>query len=208
MPIAIIDYGMGNLRSIYNAFEAINASPVVVHEPKMLEVADGIVLPGVGAFGVGMDHLRDQGWRDRLDLEVIKRKKPFLGICLGMQLIATYSMEHGRHEGLNWISGGVERLEKTSPDIRLPHVGWNDAVIRSGSRLLAGLGQKGCFYFVHSFGVKPDDDNVVSSTCNYGSSFAATIESGNIMATQFHPEKSHHSGLHVLRNFMQLVSTC
>ena len=208
MQIAVINYGMGNLSSIFNALKAVGASPIVVFEAEKLEDVDGIVLPGVGAFSEGMKHLKERGWIERLEVEVIERKKPFLGICLGMQLLATYSMEYGRHDGLNWIPGSVELLKKRSLEIRLPHVGWNDVSLKQGSVLYNGIGDFECFYFVHSFAFQPEESSVVTGTCEYGDEFVASIEKGNIMATQFHPEKSHHAGLAVMRNFIEAVYSC
>jgi imidazole glycerol-phosphate synthase subunit HisH len=147
MKVAIIDYGMGNLRSIYNAFKSVNASPVVIQSPELLSSADAIVLPGVGAFGQGMKHLISNRWKEHLEMYVLIHKKPFLGICLGMQLIASYSMEHGWHKGLNWIPGSVELLTKRTKDIRLPHIGWNDVGVKSESKLYKGFDNAGCFYF-------------------------------------------------------------
>ena len=190
---------MGNQRSIYNGFKAVGADPFIASTPSELKGAEAIVLPGVGAFGVGMQHLNEMGWREVMEKEVLEEKTPFLGICLGMQLLASHSMEHGKHEGLNWIHGSVKRMKLLQPSERLPHMGWNDVKIPEGSRLFDGMGGEGCFYFVHSFAFNLNDSSVLTSTCEHGESFTASVEIGNIMATQFHPEKSHHSGLAVDR---------
>jgi len=203
VKIAIIDYGMGNLRSVANAFEAIGATPEICDRPETIEGADRIVLPGVGAFGDGMESLRKRGWIETLEDEVRRKGKPFLGLCLGLQLLATAGEEHGAHSGLGWIPGKVERFPDNDPALRVPHIGWNDVVFSEGSRLFEGLGAGGVFYFVHSFVFRPDDPALVSGRCSYGIDFCASVEKDNIFATQFHPEKSQKKGLAVLKNFLK-----
>jgi len=200
--VTIIDYGMGNLQSVINAFMAVGAKVTVTDCPQDLYNADRIVLPGVGAFGDGMKNLRDRGWIEVLKNEVLVKKKQFLGICLGMQLLATTGTEHGRHTGFGWIPGTVEKF----PDCRLPvpHIGWNDVYFTNKNSLFAGLGDAQVFYFVHSYVLRPEDPSVISGKCTYGIDFAASIESDNIFATQFHPEKSHKAGLAVLKNFLNI----
>lgn len=206
--IAIIDYGMGNLRSVYNAFQAVDARPQIVNQPAQLRDARAVVLPGVGAFGNGMRNLRERGFLEALEVEICEKGMPFLGLCLGLQLLATKGFEHGENVGMNWISGTVEKI--TPPNgaglLRVPHIGWNDVRIAGGSNLYQGLGEVQSFYFVHSYVLRPDDASVVTGRCDYGGEFAASIESGNISATQFHPEKSHRSGLAVLRNWVGCLS--
>ena len=204
--IAIIDYGMGNLRSVANAFISLSATVSVARDPNDLAAADMIVLPGVGAFGDGMNNLRSRGWVGALDEEVRQKGKPFLGICLGMQLLATRGMEHGSHEGLNWISGTVERIACDDPSIRIPHIGWNDVLFTRNEKLYAGLGESQTFYFVHSYVLLPKDQSLTNGVTSYGVTFAASVETGNICATQFHPEKSHRAGLAVLKNFIEKFS--
>lgn len=204
--IGVINYGMGNLRSVVNAFTAVGAPVEIVHAPEDLRRTTHIVLPGVGSFGDGMSNLRSAGWVEALDEEVRRRGKPFLGICLGMQLLAGLGTEHGRFEGLGWIAGSALRLSTGEPPLRLPHIGWNDVRFVGRSRLYRGLGTTQAFYFVHSYALYPDDAAVVSGVCDYGTDFAASVEIGNIFATQFHPEKSHKAGLAVLRNFAELTS--
>ena len=198
--VGIIDYGMGNLKSVANACLALGAKANIVNTPEALSGEDCIILPGVGAFGDGMNNLRKQGWIDALEEEVRVKKKPFLGLCLGMQLLATTSSEHGEHQGFNWIKGIVERIPNLS--VRVPHIGWNEVRIVKKEGLYDGLGDKQSFYFVHSYMFKPEDFSVVSGICSHGMDFAASIEIGNIYATQFHPEKSHKIGLAVLKNFL------
>lgn len=201
MKIAIIDYGMGNLRSVENAFRALGYEAVVTQSPGDLRTADKIVLPGVGAFGDAMARLNGGGWTEVLHEEVRHRGKPFLGICLGMQVLATTGTEHGTCLGLNWIAGEVTRLPGEKANIRIPHIGWNDVRFVKESRLYRGLGTESTFYFVHSYALIPGDAGVISGVCDYGYEFAASLEKDNIQAIQFHPEKSHKSGLAVLKNF-------
>lgn len=203
--IAIIDYGMGNLRSVYNAFQAVGASARIATKPEELREAAGIVLPGVGAFGDGMRNLRDWGFAEELDAQVLRGGKPFLGLCLGLQLIATTGFEHGENPGLNWIPGTVERIgfPAGTEALRIPHIGWNEVRFTKKDGLYAGLGEAESYYFVHSYVLKPIDPAVVSGSCDYGGELVASVEWNNIAATQFHPEKSHKAGLALLRNWSQ-----
>ncbi|MEA3210629.1 MAG: imidazole glycerol-phosphate synthase subunit HisH [Chthoniobacter sp.] len=203
--IAIIDYGMGNLSSVHNAFDALDCPSTIAAQPAQLREAAGIVLPGVGAFGDGMRNLRERGFIEELEKQVRDGGKPFLGLCLGLQLLATRGFEHGENAGLNWIPGVVERLQ-LPPGLRVPHIGWNDVRFVKKDLLYTGLGEMHAFYFVHSFAFRPDDPRVVSGVCEYGGEFVASIEFENISATQFHPEKSHQHGLSVLRNWARKVA--
>ncbi len=202
--IAIIDYGMGNLRSVFNAFQAVGTEVEVVNNPARLKEASGIVLPGVGAFGDGIRNLRKAGFVDALNEQVLQARKPFLGICLGQQLLGTIGYEHGENPGLDWIPGAVERLSGVD-NVRLPHIGWNDVRFVKKDGLYKGLGDTQAFYFVHSFTLKCTKSGVASGLCHYGEDFLASIEDNNIYATQFHPEKSHKHGLAVLKNWAQIV---
>lgn len=201
--IAIVDYGTGNLRSVTNAFDTLGYQAQIVAKPEMLNTSSAIVLPGVGAFGDGMKHLHAAGWVDALTDQVIHKTKPFLGICLGMQLIAASGMEHGYNKGLNWVSGVVDRLPNKNTDLPIPHIGWNDVIFSKNSKLFANLGESQTFYFVHSYALTPDNANVISGQCEYGSKFAAAIEQDNIWAVQFHPEKSQKAGLKIFENFIK-----
>jgi len=201
--VGIIDYGMGNLTSVRNAFEASGADVSVLDRPDQLAGVSHVVLPGVGAFGDGMSNLRERGWVPAMEREVIQNKKPFLGICLGLQLLAGHSTEHGDHVGLGWIPGNVVRLPDLDGSLRIPHIGWNDALpVHLNSMYREGFSQPGVFYFVHSFHFVPDDPSVIDGWCEYGTRFAASISMKNIWAVQFHPEKSQVAGLQVLRNFI------
>lgn len=202
MDVLIIDYSMGNLRSVQNAFAAVGCQAVVSRSPSDLRRADRIVLPGVGAFGDGMRNLEQSGWIDALEAEVRGRAKPFLGLCLGMQVLAERGSEHGDHPGLGWLPGEVERFPANG--IRVPHVGWNDVAVARHSRLCSGLEDRASFYFVHSYVLRLRDETPVVGTCDYGGPFPAIVERDNLFATQFHPEKSQRSGLAILRNFAAL----
>jgi glutamine amidotransferase len=186
---AIVNYGLGNLRSVANAVEAVGHEPYIAASPDMLDAADSIILPGVGAFGDAMRRLADAGWREELEKQVQEKGKPLLGLCLGMQVLASIGTEHGVNEGLGWIPGSVVRLP-TERCPRIPHIGWNDVRFTGGARLYAELGESGVFYFVHSYVFQPEDPRVITGVCEYGGDFVASVEAGNIFATQFHPEKS------------------
>jgi glutamine amidotransferase len=200
MTIGVIDYGMGNLRSVVNAFGAVGASASVVRSPEELADYSGVVLPGVGAFKDGMTRLRSRGWIDPLEHEVLEKRKPFLGLCLGMQLMASRGNEHGDEEGLGWVPGRVARLS-VDPSMKIPHVGWNDVMIVRDGRLFRGMGESDIFYFLHSYHMHPHDEGVLVAKCSYGMEFAAAVEADNLFGAQFHPEKSQRAGLRFLENF-------
>lgn len=209
MPrIVVIDYGMGNLGSVCHALAAAGATPVVADHPEALIDADAMILPGVGAFAAGMDNLRARGFIPAMRRAVLDQGKPFLGICLGMQLLADTGTEHGTCAGLGFIHGRVERLAlPESGDFRLPHIGWNDLHIRRHDGLYVDIADGENFYFVHSYAFIADDPAVVSATCEHGIEFCASVESGPISAVQFHPEKSHRAGLKLLANWLRKVAS-
>jgi len=202
MGPVIINYGMGNLRSVSNACEALGRPAKIATDPGDLRDAERIILPGVGAFGDAMTNLAASGWVEVLENEVRRKGKFFLGLCLGMQVLAATGTEFGIHAGLGWIDGTVVRLETGDPALRIPHMGWNSVTVARKDGLLAGIGESPVFYFVHSYVLQPADPSVVTAHCTYGVAFAAVVECGNIQATQFHPEKSHEAGLTVLKNFL------
>lgn len=199
--IAIINYGLGNLQSVKNALDFLNIPSMVVADPRNLEEAERIILPGVGAFGKGMENLHQAGFVQALNRHVIEQRKPFLGICLGMQLICQKSFEEGEFEGLGWIDAEVVRFKD---NVLVPHVGWNDVDCNEKSPLFRGGAMQQTFYFVHSFYPNVVDGSLVTGWCEYGDRFAAAIEKENIFAVQFHPEKSQTEGLELLKRF----STC
>lgn len=202
--IGIIDYGMGNVNSVLKAFRNIGATAFITSDPSELDEAEKIVLPGVGAFGDAMTNLRDKGLLEALEKNVIKEKKPFLGICLGMQLTTSLGFESGEMEGLSWFDDSeVIRFKDISP-LKIPHVGWNNISLKKSSHaLFKGIETDSDFYFVHSYHYKCKDDYVIA-TCDYGYEFPVAISNNNIHAVQFHPEKSQKVGLKLLKNFCEL----
>ena len=201
--IAIVDYGMGNLRSVAKALEAIGEQPKITASADDLRSASHIILPGVGAFGQCAANLRATGLIDALSDEVRERGKPFLGICVGMQLLFERSDEGGDDRGLGWFAGLVRRFEP-APDRKVPHMGWNDVEAANDAPMFKGMRNR-VFYFVHSYFVEPSVPAGVTATCDYGVAFPAALTAGNIWAVQFHPEKSQQNGLKLLRNFLAQV---
>ena len=198
--VAVVDYGMGNVGSVMNALAFLKVPALVTMESLELRRASHIILPGVGAFGEGMANLKNRGLIPLLE-EARDSGKPFLGICLGMQLLASFGEEGGRHEGLGWIPGRTRRFNVKEREFRIPHVGWNDVIPESGALLFKEVSPL-IFYFVHSFVVEPDEKEVVAAYCAYGERFAAALQKENILGVQFHPEKSQKSGLAVLERFI------
>jgi glutamine amidotransferase len=205
--IAIIDYGMGNLRSVQKGFEKVGFDAVVTADPKVLLETDKIVLPGVGAFRDCMHNLEQGGFVEPL-LKVIQDGRPFLGICLGLQLLFTESEEFGLHKGLGVIPGRVVRfpdgMVENGEKLAVPHMGWNQISFKNRPPVFEGIEEGSNVYFVHSYYVKPDDESVVATTTSYGIDFCSSIRKDNIVATQFHPEKSQEIGLKILKNFGEM----
>jgi glutamine amidotransferase len=200
--VCIIDYGSGNVGSVYNIFSSINNSVKVSNEKEDIEKATHIVLPGVGAFGAAMEKITKLASFESLKESVLLKKKLFLGICVGMQILADEGYEHGNYKGLGWIPGSVKKIE--AKDFRLPHVGWNNIKIINNNNLLRDFGNEVDFYYVHSyyFGVK-DACNVLA-TSDYGIEFPTIVNRDNIYGVQFHPEKSQKAGIKLLTNFLNL----
>ena len=200
--IAIVDYGMGNLRSVSKALEKLGAEVKVTSDAQVIRDAQKIVLPGVGAFGDAICELRKRNLIKPIK-EAIEKGKPFLGICLGLQLLFKSSEENPGVPGLGIFPGTVVRFN--SSDLKVPHMGWNEVKL-SGDRdsLLSGVKDSGYFYFVHSYYAKPDDATLVQGSADYGVRFPAILGKRNVWATQFHPEKSQEEGLKILENFVKL----
>jgi glutamine amidotransferase len=198
--IAIVDYGVGNLASITNALRIIGADSFLCSKAEDLEIADRVILPGVGSFPEGMENLCRSGL-DRAVVRLAMRGRPILGICLGMQLLAAFGEEFELTAGLNLLPGRVTRLKPAETGLRLPHVGWNEVSFRDG-QLTAGLGSSAAFYFVHSFAFDDAAADYVTGLCDYGGPVVSTVEKGNIFGVQFHPEKSQKAGLAILENFV------
>lgn len=196
---------MGNVHSVFKSFETTGEEVLISHKKEDLQKAEAIILPGVGAFGVGMKNLHKLELIDGLREEVIKKKKPFLGICLGMQLLAEESEEFGKHQGLGWISAKVKKFDFPTSFLRVPHVGWNTLLIERENLLFKSLKKSPDFYFVHSYFMDCYDPENVIAKCDYGGLFTAAVQEGNIFGVQFHPEKSQNSGLRVVQNFVDYV---
>jgi len=195
--IAVIDYGMGNLRSVENAFAHVGEQAIVTGDPKLVECADGVVLPGVGAFGDAMFNLRQIGMLEAIK-RVARQGKPLLGICLGMQLLFSMSEEHGTHVGIGLIPGHVKRFRG---NFKIPHVGWNDLRMAERHPLLEDVKTGDYVYFVHSYYVQPMDTKVILAATDYNGQVPAIVGRGNVFGIQFHPEKSGAIGLRMLENF-------
>lgn len=201
--IAIIDYGRGNVRSVQKGFELVGYKAVITRDKTRIKEARAIVLPGVGAFRDCMENLERFALIDPI-LESIKCGKPFLGICLGLQLLFSESEEFGTSQGLNIFQGKVQAFPSNTPamrELKIPHMGWNTIRIRRPSLLFLEIPDDSYFYFVHSFYVNPEDLELVCTETEYGITFVSSIQKGNVFGTQFHPEKSQTLGLQILKNF-------
>lgn len=206
LNVVVIDYEFGNVRSVVNALEVLGAQVFLSRRESDLRAADCLILPGVGAFGEGMANLRRFGLVPILDELVLQQKKPFLGICVGMQLLAQKGYEGGEFEGLGWLDADVVRLDVENKNLKVPHVGWNDVVATRDSALLGKAGEQQTFYFVHSYHLQSREPEIVIGQCEHGLCFPAVIQKENIVAVQFHPEKSQKPGLRLLANFLAQAS--
>lgn len=207
--IAIVDYGMGNIRSVEKGFIKVGAEVRITSDPKVIADAEGIVLPGVGAFKDCMRNL------DKLDLiglivKEVQKGKPFLGICLGLQLLFTESEEFGACKGMDLFRGKVVKFKFDGPQqsLKIPHMGWNNARFIRRPPIMEEIPDDSYFYFVHSFYVVPEDEGIVATRTDYGKDFVSMVWKDNIFATQFHPEKSQQLGLKILKGFNKFVSKC
>ncbi|MEZ5139556.1 MAG: imidazole glycerol phosphate synthase subunit HisH [Acidimicrobiales bacterium] len=200
--VAVVDYGMGNRLRCAAPLEVCGASVRVTSDPADLARADRIVLPGVGAFGMAMDELRARGLDAALTEQVVELGAPFLGICLGMQLMAARSTEHGDHQGLGWVAGTVDRLVPTAADPRVPHVGWNEVHPTAPHPVFADVDPDRVVYFVHSYAITCDDPAASLATTPYAGGFTSVIGTGSAVGMQFHPEKSQQVGQQLLRNWL------
>jgi glutamine amidotransferase len=211
MTVAIIDYGSGNLRSAAKSFEraareaGLDLEVLVTADPEAVRAAERVVLPGVGAFGdcrAGLHGL--PGMVEALEEVAIGRGRPFFGICVGMQLMASVGREHGDHAGLGWIPGAVTALAPSDPALKIPHMGWNSLeILRSGHPVLEGLGPDAYVYFVHGYQFRPDSPEHLLARVDYGGPVVAVVGRDNLFGTQFHPEKSQAAGLAIIGNFLR-----
>lgn len=202
MFVAVVDYGMGNLDSVRRAVQLQGSTVTTTADPQVISEADRIILPGVGAFGEAMNNLRRLGLDETLTQHVLAENVPFLGVCLGMQLMARSSTEHGDHEGLGWLDCAVVKLEPSDTAERVPHVGWNEVHPTRDDPLFHGIDNDRDFYFVHSFHVATEDDDLVLATTPYAGGFNSVIGTRNMFGVQFHPEKSQQAGQLLLKNFL------
>lgn len=204
MKIAVINYSMGNINSIYKKIKMFDHEPFLTSNYKDLFLCDKIILPGVGHFGEAMTQLKKLDIISALNEVVIERKKPVLGICLGMQLMADYS-EEGNEQGLGWIPGNVLKMKaKDSSIYKIPHIGWNQLAIQKESKLMGEINEEDEFYFVHGYHYNCNDKKDVLAYTDYEQKIVSAIEKNNIFGVQFHPEKSHQTGMQLLKNFLQL----
>jgi len=202
--IVIIDYGMGNLRNVQKGFEKIGLEAKLTRNKKEIGRASAIVLPGVGAFKDCMENLKKYGLVDPM-LRSVEKGKPYLGICLGLQILFSESEEFGTNEGLNLIRGKVVKF-RPDPEHKVPHIGWNTIEKGREAPMLQGVESGDFFYFVHSYYVVPEEKQWISTLTTYGKAFVSSIWKENIFATQFHPEKSQRKGLRILENFAKMIS--
>ena len=203
--ISIIDYGAGNLKSVQKAFAHIGCDTVVASQPSRILSSDAVVLPGVGAFADAMKALRDRGL-DEIVKQVVYDGMPFLGICLGLQLLFEYSEEGGgKEKGLGIFKGCIKYIN-VPDDLKVPHMGWNCLDIKKESPLFNNMEEKPFVYFVHSYCLHSEDRNIVAATCTYGETFDAAISEKNVCAVQFHPEKSGQTGINILKNWLKNVA--
>lgn len=203
--IAIVDYGMGNIRSVVNAFEYLQANVLVTNDPGKLADAMGIVIPGQGAIRDCMVNLKKFHLIEALHEQVRVKRKPYLGICLGLQVLGDVSYEGGEYKCLGWIKGKVQKIQPEG--LKIPHLGWNDVRIVRPTPLFTDFTEQGCFYFAHSYILYPDDNSIVTAITDYGGEFPVAIAKNNIMGVQFHPEKSQLDGLKLLQNFLKFCKS-
>lgn len=200
--VVIIDYGLGNLASVAKAFNKAGAEIKVSSNKNIIGKASHLVLPGQGAFADGINNIRKLKLDEIIYQQVLKNEKPFLGICLGMQLMADKGYENGEHRGLGLIEGETIKIE-ASNNIRLPHIGWDNVKIEKKSPLFSEIPNNSDFYFLHSYHLSPSNKSLVLATCDYGQKFVVSAQKKNIFATLFHPEKSHEFGLRLIKNFLE-----
>lgn len=202
--IAIIDYGSGNIQSVYKALKFIGADCKVTSDKDEILNADGAILPGVGSFGDAMDTMTKRGIKDTI-IEYTKSGKPFLGICLGLQLLFPESEETPGVKGLDIFKGTITKIPNQNRTLKIPHMGWNNISIKQKNGIFKDIEGEPYVYFVHSFYLKAQDKDIVAATTQYGVEIDAAVQKGNIIATQFHPEKSGEVGLKMLKNFVEMV---
>jgi len=203
--LGIVNYGMGNVKSVHNAFELLGVESKIIENPIDLEYVDAIVLPGVGSFADGMKNLENMGFLPEIEKQVLKNKKPYLGICLGLEFLARKSFEGGESNGFGWIDGDIKKIITGDPKLNVPHIGWNDTTIVKKDTVFKEI-LNPTYYYVHSYYLELDnpDDEIICSICDYGKTrIISSIKMDNIFAVQFHPEKSQSEGIKLLKNFIE-----
>ncbi len=202
--IGIINYGMGNLTSVKNAIEFVGGKAVILNSPDELLSVEKAILPGVGAFGMAIENLRNNNWENSIK-QFVSEGKALLGLCLGMQLLLDESDEHGSHKGLGLVNGKVSSLKNQINNLPVPHMGWNNLTFKTESPLIANLDPvENDMYFVHSYYCKLDNSSEVLATCDYGIEIDVMLQKGNVFGCQFHPEKSQKNGLQIIENFIKI----
>lgn len=202
--VAIIEYGMGNLDSVTRAIEQCGGKPIVTHDVLSLREADAIILPGVGSFSRGMNNIRRYDLETVLYQQVVEQGVPFLGICLGMQLLASKGWEGGETSGLGWIEGEVKRLQPNGNNVRIPHVGWNEVIFQESATIFTDIPSGKDFYFVHSYHFACTPEQAIIANTPYCGGFVSAVRKNNIIGVQFHPEKSQKVGFKILKNFLSI----
>lgn len=200
--VGIVHCGSGNIGSVAGAIDYLGGDPLIVREPAQFDQCSRLILPGVGSFREAVEQLRALGLAEALHRFALESKRPVLGICLGMQIMASKGFEGGETEGLGWFQGSVKKIQTNVHPARIPHVGWNEVVVRKSHPLLEGIPDRADFYFVHSYTVSLDDEEFLIATCPYADGVTAIMARDNIFAVQFHPEKSQDQGLRMLDNFL------
>jgi glutamine amidotransferase len=198
--VCILDYGSGNVASVYNLLSRLNYKAIISNDSSDIKGSSHIILPGVGAFGASIERIRNKIEINLLEDEVKIKKKPFLGICVGMQILADKGFEFGEHDGLGWIEGTVEKIKAKV----LPHIGWNNMQVKKQSPIFSNIENSKDFYFVNSYAFNVKDKNLIISETSYGSTFCSAVQKDNIFGVQFHPEKSQKAGQLVMHNFLKL----
>ena len=200
--VAIINYGIGNIRSLYNSLKKIEIEAEIITDPELIYKFDKVFLPGVGSYKDAINMIKKIDWEKPIKNFSSDKNKSLFGICVGMQILSTYGYEHGKSDGLNIIEGDVERMDKQGCDLKLPHIGWNNIKILKNNLITENISNESNFYFVNSYSYRLTGYNGLIATTNYGIEFPSIINKQNIFGTQFHPEKSSKAGMQILKNFI------
>jgi imidazole glycerol-phosphate synthase subunit HisH len=202
IKVAIINYGIGNIRSLYNSLKKIEIEAEIITDPELIYKFSKVFLPGVGSYKDAIEMIKKIGWDKAIKKFTFNKNKSLFGICVGMQILSTYGYEYGKSEGLNIIEGDVKHLDKQNCELKLPHIGWNNIKIINKNLITENISDDSDFYFVNSYAYKLKDTNRLIATTNYGIEFPSIINKQNIFGTQFHPEKSSKAGIQILKNFI------